>query len=76
MTQKKSIPIEAGIKSGLSATSLPPLLSLALFFATFIKKGLYYKLPPDQRPPVVRIGAKPYIRLSDAMDWLNNMEAK
>lgn len=41
-----------------------------------ISRALYYKLPPDERPPTIRIGSKPFIRLSDALAWLAAREAK
>lgn len=55
---------------------LPPVLSMKEFFKAFgISKALFYRLPPEKRPPVIRIGTKPMIRATDAMAWLDRQEA-
>lgn len=41
-----------------------------------ISRSLYYKIPEADRPPTIRIGSKPFIRLTDAINWLNSREAK
>ena len=54
--------------------ALPPLMPLIVFFQLFgISKALYYKLPPEKRPRVVRVGCKPMIRAADAMEWAENL---
>lgn len=55
---------------------LPPVLSMKGFYEAFgISKALFYRLPPEKRPPVIRIGTKPMIRTTDAMAWLDRQEA-
>ena len=39
-----------------------------------ISRSLYYKIPAAERPPTIRIGAKPFIRLADALAWLDARE--
>ena len=54
--------------------TLPPLMPLLVFFQIFgISKALYYKLPPDKRPRVVRVGCKPMIRAADALEWADQL---
>ena len=57
---------------------LPPNLTIpqACERVFNISRALYYKLPPNERPPTIRIGSKPFIRLSDALAWLEAKEAK
>jgi hypothetical protein len=55
-------------------TALPPLMSLSAFCKAFgISKSLFYKLPLEQRPRVVRVGSKPLIRAEDALTWAANL---
>lgn len=57
-----------------TATTIPPLMSLAMFFRLFnISKSLFYKLSDEQRPRVVRVGCKPMIRAEDALEWVKNL---
>lgn len=37
-----------------------------------ISRSLYYKIPEAERPPTIQIGSKPFIRLTDAINWLNS----
>jgi hypothetical protein len=56
------------------SATIPPLMPLTVFFATFgISKSLFYKLPPKQRPKIVRVGCKPMIRAIDAIEWISNL---
>lgn len=59
-------------------SNIPPLMPLLVFFKTFgISKALFYKLPPEKRPRVVRVGSKPMIRAVDALAWVESLsEAK
>jgi hypothetical protein len=41
-----------------------------------ISRSLFYKIPIAERPPTIRIGTKPFIRLTDALAWLESREAK
>lgn len=55
-------------------TTLPPLMPLLVFFQLFgISKSLFYKLPPDRRPRVVRVGGKPMVRAEDALAWADDL---
>jgi len=59
-------------------TQYPPVMSIPRCCRELlgISRGLFYKLPPDDRPPVIKIGSKPMIRTADAIEWLNSREAK
>ena len=55
--------------------NVPPLMSLPVFFSLHnVSKALFYKLPLDKRPRVVRVGTKPMIRDVDAQCWLDSLK--
>lgn len=57
-----------------TATTIPPLMPLKVFFDLFhVSKALFYKLPPEQRPRVVKVGCKPMVRDVDALEWAANL---
>ena len=57
-------------------TQYPPAMSIPRCCRELlgISRALYYKLPPDERPPTIRIGSKPMIRTADALAWLESRE--
>ena len=60
----------------LSQDVEPPLMPLSTFFNLYsVSKALFYKIPPDQSPKVVRVGSKPMICEVDAKSWVESLGA-
>ena len=58
-----------------ATTQLSPLLSVSEFCRLFnLSRGLFYSLPPENRPRVVLVGRKKVIRHSDALAWLDSLQ--
>lgn len=58
-------------------TQYPPVMTIPRCCRELlgISRALFYKLPADDRPPVIRVGTKPLIRTADALEWIKSREA-
>jgi len=60
----------------MQVEALPPLMTIPEFCRIHrLSKGLFYKMPLEQRPRTVRVGAKPLISAAAAQEWASKLES-